>query len=421
MRATSALVALILGCSFLVSCGGAPVRQVAAQTAKTVPMGTDAKPIQFKKVVIKLRRGEVIGQNRVGLVCLPAGDIQWRGGRVNVDDEEFTDVFREELENHNYPVVGDPNALFDDPSTWQAELLVAGLINSMQVNACYPMAGFGNYSDSKGAAYVKVGWQIYGQLERRVVYEVTTEGSFESDDSVSMGIETALTNAFGVAVQNLLADAGFHKLVTSREASQNTATASQAPIVLPALGFASTLTQARDATVTVFAGEGHGSGFVISSDGHVLTNEHVVREARFVRVQMANKREVLGDVLRTDSTHDVALVKLREGNFPAAVLLLGAQPVVGSDVFAIGTPRDVSLDVTISKGIVSAYRDEMGRKFIQSDVQIHPGNSGGPLVTPDGRVVGIAARGFTVSGASQNLNWFIPIDNAVSALNLQFR
>lgn len=158
-KAAAAVAALALA---LAACGGTPVKHAEIRSAHEVPAGIDVKPIQFRKVVIKLRRGEVIGQNQVGLVCLPAGDIEWRGGRVNVDDDEFTEVFREELEKYNYPIVGDPDALFEDPSTWQAELLVAGLINAMQVKACYPMAGFGNFSDSKGAAYIRVNWQIYG-------------------------------------------------------------------------------------------------------------------------------------------------------------------------------------------------------------------------------------------------------------------
>jgi S1-C subfamily serine protease len=75
----------------------------------------------------------------------------------------------------------------------------------------------------------------------------------------------------------------------------------------------------------------------------------------------------------------------------------------------------------MTRGIVSAYRDERGQKFLQSDVQIHPGNSGGPLVTGDGRVVGIAVQGFMAGNASQNLNFFVPIDEAIAALNLQLR
>lgn len=407
----------------LVGCAGAPVQQAAVRQAREVAHGTDAKPIQFRKVVVKLRRGEEIGQAQVGVFCLPSEKIEWRGGRVNVADEEFTDVFREELQKYNYPVVGDPNALFEDPSSWKAELLVAGLINKIQLNACYPMAGFGNFRESKGAAFVRVNWQIFGQLERKVIYEVTTEGSYSAQNSGSMGIEKAMTNAFSAAVQNLLADPGFHNLVTQRKsasASSGPATPS-APLEVRVAQATTSLTAAREATVTVFAGSGHGSGFIISSDGFVVTNEHVVREARFVRVRLANGREVTGDVIRSNSERDVALIKLREGNLPSVVMTRGIQPMVGIDVYAIGTPRRESLDVTVSRGIVSAYRDERGQKLIQSDVQIHPGNSGGPLVTQDGKVVGMAVSGIMLGGASQNLNFFLPIDDAISGLNLIVR
>lgn len=410
-----ALAAMLAGCA-------TPIQQAEVKAAKEVAMGTDAKPIQFKKVVVKLRRGEEIGQAQVGLLCLPTSKIEWRGGRVNVSDEEFTDVFREELEKYNYPLVGDPNALFEDPSAWKAELLVAGLVRNIQLNACYPMAGFGNYRDSKGAAFIRVQWQIYGQLERKVIYEVTTEGSYEAKDSGSMGIEKSMTNAFGVAVQNLLADPGFHKLVTQR--GPGTSASQGAPSISMDLKVPSgttSLASAREAAVTVFAGSGHGSGFIVSNDGHVITNEHVVREARFVRVRLANGREVLGDVVRSNAARDVALIKLREGNLPAAILARGLQPAVGTEVYSIGTPRREELDITVSKGIVSAYRDERGQKLIQSDVQIHPGNSGGPLVAQDGRVVGVAVSGYMFGGVSQNLNFFLPIDDAISGLNLVLR
>ena len=179
---------LLVGVALLSGCA-APVRQAEVRQAREVARGVDAKPIQFKKVVVKLRRGEEIGKSHVGLACLSNGKVEWKGGQVNITDDEFTEAFREELEKYNYPVVGDPNALFDDPSSWKAELLVAGQVNKLDISVCYPMAGFGNLKDSKGGAFVRVHWQIYGQLERKVVYETTTEGSFQSDSSTTFGIE----------------------------------------------------------------------------------------------------------------------------------------------------------------------------------------------------------------------------------------
>lgn len=92
-------------------------------------------------------------------------------------------------------------------------------------------------------------------------------------------------------------------------------------------------------------------------------------------------------------------------------------PSVGSDVYAIGTPLDASLYSTVSKGIVSGVRDENFKKLIQSDVNIQPGNSGGPLLDKNGTVVGIAVSGFSVNNVTQGINFFIPVGDAITALN----
>jgi len=411
-----AAVSTLFGCA-------SPVKQVQVREAIEVPTGVDAKPIQFKRVVVKLRRGEVVGEFLGGLACIKdpfRGELTWRGGRLQINDEEFTEAFREELERANYPIVGDPNALFEDPSVWKAEVMVAGLVTKMQLNACFPYSGFGNYRDSKGDAYVKVDWQIYGSLERKVVLQISTEGSFSNTESTPQGADRALVGAFSVATQNLLANKEFHNLIT-RKADQTGAAGTDKPldkILIKKIKSSGKISQARESTLTVFVPGGHGSGFLISSDGYAITNEHVVKQAKFVKARLANGREVLADVVRTDSALDVALLKLREANLPAIAFSEGNPPTVGDEVYAIGTPRDPKLDITLTKGIVSSYRDFRNLKYIQSDVQIHPGNSGGPLVNNKGEVVGISTMGLQIGGASQNLNFFIPIQDAFRTLNL---
>jgi len=421
---TSVSIILVMAVLLLHGCVSTPVQKAEVKAAREIPQGTDAKPIQFRKVVVKLRRGEPIGHASAGLLCLGNQELNWRGGKADITDDELTQAFREELQKANYPIVGDPNALFEDPSTWKAELLVAGLIDKIEANACFPKAGFGNWRDAKGGAFVQVNWQIYGQMERKVIYETKTQGSYETDEMTSYGLSKFVTNAFAGAVQNLLADPGFHGLVI-RSKGQGAGTLSQPTYSAididraprPAHG----ISDARAGAVTVFAGSGHGSGFIVSPSGYVLTNEHVVREARFVKVRLANGREILGDVVRSDAARDVALIKVAESNLPAMSLRLATSPNVGDDVYAIGTPLSEKLDVSVTKGIISAYRDESGLKYIQSDVQVHPGSSGGPLVDKDGGVVGIAVLGLRSGGASQNLNFFVPIGDAVSRLRLNVK
>jgi len=95
-------------------------------------------------------------------------------------------------------------------------------------------------------------------------------------------------------------------------------------------------------------------------------------------------------------------------------------PISGTDVYAVGTPLSDDLIGTVSKGIVSGIRHEEGRKLIQSDVNVRPGNSGGPLVTKEGLVVGVTVSGLQVKGASQGINFFIPIADALDALKLAY-
>lgn len=149
----------------------------------------------------------------------------------------------------------------------------------------------------------------------------------------------------------------------------------------------------------------------------MITNQHVVGAAKFVKVRWPDGTEALGDVIRTDSARDVALVKTdSHGRTPLG--LNTATPPVGDAVFAIGAPLEEKLQGSVTKGIVSAIRTEKGQRLIQSDVSINHGNSGGPLVNEKGQVVAITVSGIFASDAPMGLNFFIPIADALTALNL---
>jgi hypothetical protein len=145
---------IFFGLLFVTSCGE-PVKQVNAFESITLQPSEKARPIQFKKIVVKLRRGEEIGRMRIGPFCVDLGPLLWSGGRVNWSGDELTEIFREEFEKARYPIVGDPDVLFDDPSEWKAELLVAGMVKELQANLCYPRSGFYDWNTCKGSAYMK--------------------------------------------------------------------------------------------------------------------------------------------------------------------------------------------------------------------------------------------------------------------------
>lgn len=406
----------------LVGCAtSSVVKQTELKQPIDIPVNQETKPLQFKKIVVKLPRGHKLGAIKSGVLCVPNAELTWLGGKATITEDEFTDVFREELEKANYQVVGDPNALFEDPSEWKAEFLVAGLVTEMLANLCYPWSGFGNWTSGKGEAYMKVNWQIYSRLDRKVVFQTITEGSSKVDDSSPTGPTDVFLNAFAIATGNLLADKGFNELVTgSRKTTSATAltTLTLTPISQFYTPINDHINDVRMGVVTIFAGDSHGSGFFIDPNGYLLTNSHVVGGARLVKIKLATGRELLGEVIRTDSRRDVALIKTEESQM-IALPILDNEINVGEEVFAIGSPLDAKLSTTLSKGIVSGYRVEDGIRLIQSDVNVLPGSSGGPLVDSKGNIIGITVSAIFFSDAPSGLNFFIPISEAFNALSIQ--
>lgn len=157
-------------------------------------------------------------------------------------------------------------------------------------------------------------------------------------------------------------------------------------------------------------GRSLGSGFVISDDGFVLTNNHVVEGADTVIVRLNDRREFIAEVVGTDPRSDVALLKIEAEDLPVAKIADSDSVSPGQWVVAIGSP--FGFDYSVTAGIVSAVGralpDESYVPFIQTDVAINPGNSGGPLFNLDGEVVGINSQIFTRSGGFMGLSFAIP-------------
>ncbi len=160
-----------------------------------------------------------------------------------------------------------------------------------------------------------------------------------------------------------------------------------------------------------------GSGFIISDDGYVVTNHHVVGEAQQISVQLIDRREYSAEVVGVDQRSDLALLKIDAQDLPVARLADAGDIKVGEWVVAIGSP--FGLDYSASVGIVSAIgrsipnqRGENYVPFIQSDVAINPGNSGGPLFNLRGEVVGINSQIYTRTGGSIGLSFAIPVSVA---------
>ncbi|MEW6373134.1 MAG: DegQ family serine endoprotease [Pseudomonadota bacterium] len=158
---------------------------------------------------------------------------------------------------------------------------------------------------------------------------------------------------------------------------------------------------------------GVGSGFIISDDGFVLTNAHVVEGADEVTVTLTDRREFKAKVLGADRRSDVALLKVAAANLPYLRTGDSSKIRVGEWVIAIGSP--FNLDNTVTAGIISAKSRDTGDylPLIQSDVAVNPGNSGGPLINMRGEVIGINSQIATLSGAYNGISFAVPIDEVM--------
>lgn len=162
-----------------------------------------------------------------------------------------------------------------------------------------------------------------------------------------------------------------------------------------------------------------GSGFVISSDGYVLTNSHVVKDADEIVVKLSDHRELLAKVIGTDARTDVALLKVDAKDLPAVTIGNPNKLQVGEWVLAIGSP--FGFEQSVTAGIVSAKgRSLPGGNyvpFIQTDVAINPGNSGGPLFNMEGKVVGINSQIYSRTGGFMGLSFAIPMDVVMNVVD----
>lgn len=334
------------------------------------------------------------------------------------------------LTAHGYRVAGTPDRLFREQKAEEAELLVGANITFAHFRADIHTWGYCTPLSLTGSAKMTIEWQVFDPVARKLLLRRTVEGVYKTEAPIPPTYSTLLVMAYADAANNFALDPELGKVVSqySSSAAQTAAdeTVSAALTRVPLLrdGFDKHTDRLRAATVLIEVGESsHGSGFIVSDDGLVLTNQHVVEGQRQVRVHHLDGRMQTGIVLRSDARRDVALVKLPDGVY--STIPVRETPVrVGEEVYAIGAPQMTALAWTVTRGVVSAYRKAMlpdRLDLIQADVAIHGGNSGGPLLDRHGNAVGIAVLGWASDRTLRNtgLNGFIPILDGLKHLELE--
>lgn len=188
----------------------------------------------------------------------------------------------------------------------------------------------------------------------------------------------------------------------------------------PPSGAGKRLNEFLKSTVSVKVDEGHGSGVILSEDGYIVTNYHVIVGSKKVEVIFNDGSKAEATIVRKNPETDLALLKVAKDSLMPLQLSAGRDPDIGNEVWAIGTPKSLELGQSVSKGIISGIRKSGDLNYIQTDVKISPGNSGGALVTKDGMVLGIVSAKLISKGA-EGVGFAIPSADVLQKLKIQYK
>ncbi len=378
---------------------------VNLQKVKKLPEGAKTRKIEFAKIA------DASGRLSTTLTYSPFVGLS--STTRNFEDLQWIKPMSEFMSDWGYTMVG-TNTFFQEKGD-APDLVVAGEIT-----------GFGKAM--RGSVSVLVNWSVYDVDLKKVVATVLAGGYSYSGKNLRLDDELIL--ALQDALIGLMSDSAFQE-IAKVGSSGSTASLKEATVltVVPATKYDSygeVIRGVMGSVVTIKTSSlTHGSGFVISKDGYILTNDHVVAGSNNIEVIFDNGFSMEGKLIKTDPDRDVALVKISaSGLKPLSVNSSPSLTSVGTDVIAIGTPDDIKLGQTVTKGIISGKRElederDVKHNFIQTDASVSPGNSGGPLLTNTGEVIGIVVSKVIGQGF-EGLAFAIPIGEALEKLNIKF-
>lgn len=384
---------------------GAILIGVALAGASSAGADDAPKTVAFQRLVTRLR----LNGYSQGIVCADnQGSVQ--GPQTDVPVDVFRDDFKSEFKLAGLQPEEEKN-LFEDSNQSSAPYALAGELTKLKITSCFP------YITSSGSLTVQ--WQLYSRLDRKVIAKVETTATASElghDDTISL-LHSMMKSSF-------MQLAGNPSIRLALNGSAVDADAVVKPTPNDPIVVSRTqpipLDQAAKSVVVIYAGNALGSGVLISRDGYILTDAHVVAQASEVRLRWADGKESPAQVVRISTARDVALLKTEpSGHTPLP--LKDTPPAVGSTVYAIGSPEGAQFQGTLTRGVVSALRAMNGLNYIQSDVTTGHGGSGGPLLDEKGYVVGLTDLGVGHDATSSGLNFFTPIKDTIEFLGLDLR
>lgn len=330
--------------------------------------------------------------------------------KIEFDNSIFSDEINDILLRYNY--ADTTNTVFKKKT------------NTMYINANVKNIELNEIYETSAKAYmsyliseVKIDWELtdyYGQPKFSKEYAGKSGEFVINFKNLENSVRICLADAV---------NSSFLKFIEQNEVREFLDKSSEKAIEFNEISISkgtnpSSISEAMKAAFTIKTDKGHGSGFVISKDGYLVTNLHVVANSKEIVAIDNDGNEYEATVIRQNGEKDLALLKI-EKSFSITFDIFNSSNVqVGNEIFAIGTPNSVELGQTLSKGIVSGLRKNDNEEYIQTDASVNSGNSGGPLISKDGSLIGVVnakLKGFGVEG----IGFAIPLSVIKEALFLK--
>lgn len=365
----------------------------------------DSKKLRINKVSVDLPSEKIIHKHYKGYKMFLAGKYTEKTNAdekdMKMENTEFSYMLNQMLKEKGY-IDTTRNVL---KNNYLDDLVINASIKQFTINNV-PMS-LGISSSGMLIVDLKIQWDVL-DLYKKVIHS-------EEIDASSGQFAIYNYKKAGEVVENALKDvmeASFIKFMSNEKVNFLLYDKSEIELekkfseinIHQSNNKVNSVSQSIKSTVTIKAKDGaFGSGFIISNDGYIITNYHVVSEPENLKVRLNNEKEYDADIIRVSKIYDLALIKIDASDLSSFKISDSKEIEVATEIYAVGTPTAEDLSQTVSKGIISGVRKSGDSKLIQTDASVNSGNSGGPIIDKNGVVIGVVSsklKGFGVEGVA---------------------
>lgn len=390
--------------------------------------GVEESPvIDFDKLLVEFENGKLIGEkiSKEGEIT----QFKWEGS-IKVGDEFFRNKFIEIATNMGFnTVISEESKLFASDKRRENKLprfIVGVEIDEyeMQMRQEKKKKRYAD-GDVKVSTDMAFSWKVLDKRSGNIVYEYQNKKHLNSRQYFYQTTQY-YADVYELALIDFLQSEGFRKLIENGGERYHTVDSTEErsvltlePVVLPDFeNLSEMIKYANQSCVTIITDGGHGSGVMISDDGLLLSAYHVVEGVNRIDVKFSSGLTLKAEILDFDKSNDIVILKVQGSGFQSLPISPDAEYLLGAEVITIGTPADVELGQSVSKGILSGKRKNDNRVYWQVDMAVSPGNSGGPLLNEKGEIIGIIQSKIVLQGV-EGIGFALPVSRLKDVFKIQ--